>query len=103
MTFSPESFSPNYDGYNDEYRIHYELEQPGFIANVWIFDSSGRMVIQLARNEILGTQGDLIWNGKDETGQQQTIGVYIAMVEIFNTQGEVQRFKDGVVLTDVLE
>lgn len=103
VTFSTESFSPNFDGYNDEYQIHYELEKPGYIANVWIFDSVGRLVIQLARNEIIGTHGEIIWNGEDETGQRQHLGVYIALVEIFNTQGKVRKFKDGVVLTDNLE
>ena len=103
ITFSPQSFSPNFDGYNDEYSIHYELEQPGYIANVWIFDSNGRMIIQLVQNEILGTHGEITWNGTDGTGQRQNLGVYIAVVEIFNSQGKVHRFKDGVVLTDVLE
>jgi len=28
ITFSTESFSPNFDGYNDEYQIVYELEKP---------------------------------------------------------------------------
>ena len=103
ISFSPESFSPNFDGYNDEYNIHYELEKPGYIANVWIFDSAGRLVLKLAQNEILGTSGDLKWSGKDETGKRQNLGVYVVLVEIFDVQGNVQRFKDGVVLTDVLE
>jgi hypothetical protein len=103
ITFSPESFSPNFDGYNDEYQINYELEKPGYIANISIFDSAGRFVMKLANNEILGTSGTITWNGKDETGQHQKLGVYVVLVEIFNTSGEVYRYKDGVVLTDVLE
>jgi hypothetical protein len=103
ITFSPESFSPNFDGYNDEYQIQYELEKPGYIANISIFDSAGRFVMKLANNEILGTSGTIIWNGEDQTGQRQNLGVYIILVEIFNTSGEVYQYKDGVVLTDVLE
>lgn len=103
ITFSPESFSPNFDGYNDEYQINYEFEKPGYVANISIFDAAGRFVMKLANNEILGTSGTIIWNGEDETGKQLNLGVYIVLVEIFNTSGEVYRYKDGVVLTDVLE
>ena len=103
VTFSPESFSPNFDGYNDEYKIEYELDKPGFAANISIFDSAGRFVMKLVNNEILGTSGTISWNGEDQTGQKQKLGVYVVLVEIFNTAGEIYQFKDGVVLTDVLE
>lgn len=103
ITFEPEAFSPNFDGYNDVYKIHYDLDKPGYVGNVKIFDSKGRFILQLTQNEIMGTQGEILWDGEDETGQRQSIGVYVVAVEIFNTEGKVYRFKDGVVLTDVLE
>ncbi len=103
VTFEPEAFSPNSDGYNDEYIISYKLDKPGYIGNVKIFDSSGRFVLQLLKNEILSTNGEIIWNGEDETGQRQALGVYVVLVEIFNEKGEMHRFKDGIVLTDVLK
>lgn len=103
ITFQPEAFSPNFDGYNDEYQIQYQLDQPGYMANISVFDAAGRFVMKLANNEILGTTGALNWNGKDETGQRQNLGVYIVLVEIFDLQGNVYRYKDGVVLTDVLD
>jgi hypothetical protein len=103
ITFSPESFSPNFDGYNDEYQINFELQKPGFVANISIFDAAGRFVMKLANNEILGTSGTIVWNGEDQRGQRQNLGVYVVLVEIFNTSGEVYRYKDGVVLTDVFE
>lgn len=103
VTFTPESFSPNFDGYIDEYQIQYELEKPGFVANITIFDAAGRFVMKLANNEILGTSGKFTWNGEDQAGQKQKLGVYVVLVEIFNVTGETYHFKDGVVLTDVLE
>lgn len=103
ITFLPKAFSPNFDGFNDEYLIRYELDKPGYIANITVYDAAGRFVLKLANNEILGTNGTLTWNGEDETGQRQNIGVYVVLVEIFDTKGNVYRFKDGVVLTDVLE
>lgn len=103
ISFTPESFSPNFDGYNDEYHIQYELEKPGYVANISIFDAAGKFVTKLVNNEILGTSGMFVWNGEDETGKRNNIGVYVILVEIFNTAGEVFQFKDGVVLTDILE
>lgn len=103
ITFEPGAFSPNFDGYNDEYQIQYELDKPGYMANISVFDAAGRFVLKLANNEILGTNGTLIWNGEDETGQRQNLGVYVVLVEIFDIDGNVYRFKDGVVLTDILE
>ncbi|MBN2636507.1 MAG: lamin tail domain-containing protein [Prolixibacteraceae bacterium] len=103
VTFNPESFSPNSDGYNDDYRIEIQTEKPGYVINSWIFDASGRTIFQLAQNEILGTSDELIWDGNDETGQRQLLGVYVVLVELFDLDGRVYRFKDGVVLTDRLE
>lgn len=103
VTFSPESFSPDFDGYNDEYEIVYELGKPGYVGNISIFDAAGRFVMKLANNEILGTSGKFIWNGKDKNGQRQNLGVYVVLVEIFSVTGETYHYKDGVVLTDVLE
>ncbi|MGE0018834.1 MAG: lamin tail domain-containing protein [Draconibacterium sp.] len=99
ITFSPESFSPDFDGYNDEYQICYALEKPGYVANVSIFDAAGRFVMKLANNEILGSEGKFTWNGEDPTGQKQKLGVYVVLVEIFSLTGETWQFKDGVVLT----
>ncbi|RIH66018.1 hypothetical protein D1164_07070 [Mariniphaga sediminis] len=103
VIFEPEAFSPNHDGYKDEYLIRYELNTPGYVGNIKIFDAAGRFVQYLAQNEILGTNGEFVWNGEDETGSRQPIGVYVVVVEIFNTEGEIHRFKNGVVLTDILE
>lgn len=103
ISFTPESFSPNSDGYNDEYQIQYNLEKPGYVANISIFDATGKFVMKLVNNEILGTNGTIVWNGEDETGKSNNIGIYVVLVEIFNTAGEVFQFKDGVVLTDILE
>ena len=99
VTFSPESFSPDFDGYNDEYLIEYKTTKPGCVANISVFDAAGRFVLKLANNEILGSEGKFTWNGEDQTGQRLNLGVYVVLVEIFSLTGETWHFKDGVVLT----
>ena len=103
VSFEPEAFSPNNDGYNDIYTIQIQLDKPGYFCNTWIYDSSGLLVRKLINNNILGTSETFTWNGKDENGQKQKLGVYVVMVEIFNTQGFVKQFKDGVVLTEIFK
>lgn len=103
VSFSPESFSPNNDGYNDEYQINFNLNKPGYLCNIRIYDSSGNLVAQLAKNIVLGTNETISWNGSDESGQRQKMGVYVVLVELYDLNGYVKHFKDGVVLTDFLE
>ena len=103
VSFEPESFSPNQDGYHDEYHINYQLNSPGYVANAWVFDAAGRLILQLAKNEILATQGTITWGGKNETGQILLPGVYVVLVEMFDLNGNINRYKDAVVLTDILK
>lgn len=103
VSFEPESFSPNGDGYNDEYSIHFQLDKPGYLCNVWVFDAAGRQITQLAQNSVLGTSETLLWNGTNESGQTQKLGVYVVLVELYDLNGNITRYKDGVVLTDVLK
>ncbi len=102
VDFEPEAFSPNFDGYLDEYRITYHLDHPGYIAHCRIFDSSGRFLFKLAESRLLATTGFLSWNGRDPTGNRLPLGRYIVVFEIFSLEGRVTRFKDAVVLTDIL-
>lgn len=102
VTFSPEAFSPNADGYNDRFEIRFKLDKPGYTCNINIFDTSGRLVSQPANNTVAGTAGVFVWNGKNETGYIQPVGVYAVVVEISDTAGRVFTFRNSVVLTGVL-
>ncbi len=103
FVFTPKSISPNDDGYNDQLDIIYQLDEPGYLANIWIFDSAGRTVAQLAKNELLGTSGVINWEGEDETGSKLPYGAYIILVEIFDTKGNVKRYKESCILTNIFE
>ena len=95
---TPKIFSPDNDGYDDLTTISYRVEATGYIANVTIFNSSGRPVRNLIKNATLGLKGSWNWEGLDEKNQKLPIGTYIIYAEIFNLQGKKQQFKKTVVL-----
>ncbi len=102
ITPEPQAFSPNGDGYNDELPIKFKLSKPGYIANVRIFDVAGRQVKYLVKNHSLAQEGSWLWDGKSDSGQKQSIGVYIILVELFDQAGNSKAFKKTCILTDWL-
>ena len=95
---SPKVFSPDNDGYDDLATISYKLNEPGYVANITIFDASGRPVRQLVRNGTMGLTGMWRWDGLGEKSQKLPIGNYIIYTEIFNLQGKKQQFKQVITL-----
>lgn len=98
----PIVFSPNGDGYHDQMDIHFSFSKPGYVANVSIFDITGRVVKYLVRNESLAQQGIWVWKGDSDTGQRLNLGVYIILVELFDPQGHSKTFKKTCTVSDRL-
>lgn len=99
----PKAFSPNGDGYNDELTISFQFSKPGYIANARIFDVTGIQVKFLVKNQSLAQEGSWKWDGCSESGQKQSIGVYIILVEVFDQSGHTKVFKKTCTLTDRLD
>ena len=98
IEISPKVFSPDNDGRDDIATVQYEVTEPGYIANVTIFDAAGRPVRNLVRNGTLGLNGYWNWDGLDNKGLKLPVGTYIIFSEIFNLQGKKEKFKNTVVL-----
>ncbi|HRA12148.1 MAG: lamin tail domain-containing protein [Chitinophagaceae bacterium] len=94
----PKVFSPDNDGRDDIATVQYQVTEPGFIANITIFDAAGRPIRNLIRNGTLGLQGYWNWDGLDDKGNKLPVGTYIVFSEIFNLQGKKEKFKNVVVL-----
>ncbi len=94
----PKVFSPDNDGRDDIATVQYEVAEPGFIANITIFDAAGRPIRNLVRNGTLGLKGYWNWDGLDDKGNKLPVGTYIIFTEIFNLQGKKEKFKNPVVL-----
>jgi hypothetical protein len=103
VEITPEIFSPDEDGVNDIVNINYHFDTPGFVANVTIYDSKGRLVKYLVRNELLGTKGTFSWDGINEEREKARIGIYIIFTEVFDLSGKVKHYKNTCVLAGKLE
>ncbi len=95
---TPKVFWPDNDGHDDIASIQYKITEPGYVANVSIYDAQGRFVKNLVQNGTLGLSGYWNWDGLDDKGKKLPVGTYIILTEIFNLQGRKERFKNVIVL-----
>ncbi|MBI4647427.1 MAG: lamin tail domain-containing protein [Bacteroidia bacterium] len=102
ITLDPEVFSPDNDGFDDILNIIYKMDKHGYTANVYIFDSRGRLVRSITENELLGMEGRFIWDGLNETKKRCNTGIYIVYIEIFNLEGNIKKHKKTCVLASKL-
>jgi hypothetical protein len=81
ISISQNPFSPDGDGFEDFCVIRYNLPMMTSIVNLRIYDIKGRLVRTLANGELIGRQGELVWNGFDDNKQRVRIGVYVIFLE----------------------
>ena len=98
IEIAPKVFSPDNDGRDDIASIQYKTTEPGYVANITIYDANGRPVRNLVRNGTLGLSGYWNWDGLDDKSLKLPVGTYIIYTEIFNLQGKKESFKNVVVL-----
>jgi hypothetical protein len=103
ITVDPEIFSPDNDGYNDVVTFSILLEEAGFVGNLNIYNSEGRLVRYLMQNMLLGNEARISWDGISDDGTKAPIGIYVIMFEAFNTDGKVVAGKTSCVLAHPLD
>jgi len=103
LTIVPQVFSPDGDGIDDYAEIKVRLPVPYARINLRIFDTNGRLVKFLARNELAGNYSSFFWQGDWEDGKSGRIGAYIVHLEaISEPYKEKYEVKKVVVLAGKL-
>lgn len=102
FSFVSTTFSPDQDGFEDFLTITFQNTLLDGTASVNIYNSAGRLIRKLARNQTIGSNALIQWDGTNDDGEVQRIGTYIVTLEIFNPDGEVQSFKEVCVLAQKL-
>ena len=98
VNVSPKIVSPDNDGMDDFATIQYDFPEPGYVANITIFDGAGRPVRYLEQNALCGNKGSYRWDGLGAKEQKLPVGLYIIYTEIFNLKGKSKQFKNAIVL-----
>jgi hypothetical protein len=100
ISIEPKVFTPDEDGQSDFTTIFYRFANSGNVANITIYDSRGREVKQLARNQLLATEGFFIWDGTNEQRAKVRTGYYVVMLQVYNLDGSQEFIKETVAVTD---
>jgi hypothetical protein len=103
ITVDPEIFSPDNDGYNDVVTFSILLEEAGFVGNLNIYNSEGRLVRYLMQNMLLGNDARISWDGISDDGTKAPIGIYVILFEAYNTDGKLIAGKTSCVLAHPLD
>lgn len=99
VNLSPNPFSPDGDGFDDALLIHYKLDEPDYLLKIRIYDRYGRLVRKLAEGIPAGFEGSVIWDGMTDSGQNNRIGIYIVLMEAYNSSsGKNRTFKETAVI-----
>ena len=101
INVSPKIISPNNDGIDDVASINYSFPEPGYVANIIVFDISGNPVKHLQTKALCGIQGYYKWDGLNDNNQSINTGQYIVYTEVFSLKGTVKKFKNCITVVGV--
>lgn len=92
-------FSPDQDGYEDLLVMRYKLDRPGYLLTVEVYDLQGRRVRDLVKNELLGLEGLVVWDGFDSGREICRTGIYFLEIAMFEPGGKVIKQRKSCVLS----
>ena len=98
FSVSTKVISPNQDGYNDYALLQYQLPQLGNVATIYVYNTAGEIVKQLANNHLLSTVGQYQWDGVTDSGIKAPNGYYFIRVDLFDGEGNNKVAELPVVL-----
>ncbi|MDR2650896.1 MAG: lamin tail domain-containing protein [Prevotellaceae bacterium] len=93
FTLMSTTFSPDGDGYEEVLFIDYKMPGAGFIVNIRIYNIRGQFVKEICRNVALGVEGRLVWDGSKANNTKAPVGPYILLIEAFDANGRIYKYK----------
>ncbi len=99
ISFNPNPFSPDDDGFEDFTIIRYNTPFTYASLIVTIFDRFGRRVRKLVDGEVVNGKGELVYDGRDDSGTPLKIGIYIFLAEFSDKEsGTTKSIKAAFVI-----
>ncbi|MBL7022971.1 MAG: lamin tail domain-containing protein [Candidatus Marinimicrobia bacterium] len=103
LTLSPNPFSPDGDGFEDELIIAYHLPFTTAVMKADIYDVRGRKIISLKEGERVSMEGILRWDGKMTTGEKCRVGQYLLVIEAVGSySSEMWKTVERIILAKKL-
>jgi len=98
VAVTPDIFSPDNDGNVDFATINYSFPSAGYVANITIFDASGRPVRYLQRNALSGIKGYYLWDGLGDKNHFRRGFTLFSPKFLIRKEGKKKQFKNTIVL-----
>jgi hypothetical protein len=96
LLVTPDHFTPNEDGMNENCVISFELPYIRNNVNIRIFDRRGHLLIE--KNGFFGGErGEWIWNGRDRKGNIVGTGLYIVFLSVYDMDNNNSSIRKTVV------
>ena len=91
------SITPN--PFDEETLISFRLPLITAFVNMWVYNAWGQRIRLLLDVERTGSQGSVVWDGRDDHGDRLPMGIYVIYLEALNAeQGVIYREKHTAVL-----
>ena len=94
----PHILTPNGDGRDDILNIGYQLDDPDYMARVFIFDSMGRLQKIIANGSLAGMKGSYLFDGYNDRGEILPTGYYIVYFEAYSPRKRSYRKKLSFII-----
>ena len=91
-------FSPDGDGFEDALQVNYQFVDLDYLANVTIYNDKGLPVRKIMRNSTIPKTGYFVWDGLNDDGSLNKVGIYIIKFEIFALNGKTRQYEKTCVL-----
>ncbi len=88
VVLSSKVITPNGDGAQEQLIIQYRLALEGSIGRVYIYNAGGVLQKVLAEGTLLGTHGEIIYQGTDRSDALVPDGYYLVYFEALHPSGE---------------
>lgn len=96
-------FSPDGDSKDDLLILIYNLPESGYVATINVYSAEGYLVKNLTKNELLGSTGIVTWDGTNNDGNIEKLGIYILKGEVFEPGGGKKALKKDCVLATFID
>ncbi|MCX7716567.1 MAG: hypothetical protein N2Z73_04040, partial [Endomicrobia bacterium] len=96
LKVSPQIFSPNNDGYEDQTLISYTLGEDAYVT-IMIYDKQNNLIKKLQEN-LFRPAGvrSVYWDGKNEAGVVVADGIYVIAISVKDISGNTKTTQTSV-------